>query len=85
MTKNEELAYRQGRNDAFRGLLSKWIGDLGPDRLLSALCELHDVRKALRLVCMDFGDNDWGDDLHLGDVIEKHLHRNLKELDLESS
>jgi len=31
----------------------------------------------LRMVCAEHGDNDWPDDLHLADVIEKHLARYL--------
>ncbi len=31
----------------------------------------------LRAVCAEYGDNDWPDNLHLADVIEKHLWRNL--------
>jgi hypothetical protein len=33
----------------------------------------------LRTVCTNFGDNDWPDDLHLADVIEKHLWRHLEK------
>lgn len=33
----------------------------------------------LRQVCERYGDNDWPDDLHLGDIIEKHLWRGLEE------
>jgi hypothetical protein len=35
------------------------------------------VRLSLRNLCRDFGDNDWDDDLHLADVVEKHLGRHL--------
>lgn len=35
------------------------------------------TRAALREVCRDHGDNDWSDDLHLSDVVEKHLGRYL--------
>lgn len=31
----------------------------------------------LRGLCCDFGDNDWSADLHLADVIEKHLAKYL--------
>src|SRR5437870_3081598 len=27
----------------------------------------------LRIVCGELGDNDWPDDLHFADVLEKHL------------
>ncbi len=33
--------------------------------------------KMLRQLCADFGDNDWPDDLHLADVIDKHLGDHL--------
>lgn len=33
---------------------------------------------ALRAICEEFGDNDWSDDLHPADVIEKHLARHLR-------
>jgi hypothetical protein len=36
-----------------------------------------DAIAQLRSICADFGDNDWDDDLHLGDVIEKHLGKHL--------
>lgn len=32
---------------------------------------------ALRSLCAEFGDNDWPDDLHLADVVEKHLGKHL--------
>jgi hypothetical protein len=32
---------------------------------------------ALRELCAAFGDNDWPNDLHLADVIEKHLGKHL--------
>ncbi len=33
---------------------------------------------ALRRICRGHGDNDWNDELHLADVIEKHLERHLE-------
>src|SRR5882762_7351463 len=48
------------------------------NRELNALRdERSDAVKALRDICATHGDNDWDDKLHLGDVIEKHLHRYL--------
>lgn len=37
--------------------------------------ERADVVAKLREFCGERGDNDWPDNLHLGDVIEKHLMR----------
>jgi hypothetical protein len=34
-----------------------------------------DIRAALRIECSDIDANDWPDDLHMADVIEKHLCR----------
>lgn len=31
----------------------------------------------LRSVCEDFGDNQWPSNLHLSDIIDKHLARHL--------
>ena len=35
------------------------------------------IAAQLRIACDDFGDNDWGENLHLVDVIDKHLVRHL--------
>lgn len=35
------------------------------------------TRQMLRILCDHYGDNDWADDLHFADVIEKHLIRTL--------
>ena len=39
--------------------------------------ERESVVFALRDICDAWGDNDWTSDLHLADVIEKHLHNHL--------
>lgn len=91
MTNKEEKAYEMGSQAAWRQLLSTAVanlpGDMGaPERMLAArTAELHDVRVQLRALCAEFGDNDWPDELHLGDVIEKHLAPQLRErLDRDS-
>lgn len=35
--------------------------------------EREDVIKLLRSVCRHNGDNDWPDNLHLRDILDKHL------------
>ena len=85
MTKTEETAYVMGSQAAWRQMLSAALANLpgepgDPERMLAARTgELHDVRAQLRKLCAAFGDNDWPDDLHLGDVIEKHLAPHLYE------
>jgi hypothetical protein len=39
--------------------------------------EREDVMKLLRRVCEEHGDNNWPDDLHLYDVLVKHLFIHL--------
>ena len=39
--------------------------------------ERIEVTQVLRRLCDEFGDNDWDDNLHLADVIDKHLGRYL--------
>jgi hypothetical protein len=48
---------------------------------LEAPLRVHreDVRRMLRMACEEFGDNDWPDNLHQADVIEKHLIRPIRQ------
>lgn len=46
---------------------TRWILERG-----AAIAQLRDL-------CGRFGDNEWPDNLHLADVIEKHLGRYLSE------
>jgi len=39
--------------------------------------ERREIISALRDACSEIGDNDWPDDLHIADIIEKHLARHL--------
>lgn len=83
-----ERHWINGHRAAWRGLLGQAIRELRGDgveaedpelRAAVLLAQLEDVRAALRRVCEDHGDNDWPDNLHLGDVIEKHLGRHLDQ------
>lgn len=59
-----------------RALLTECFGITDPTvdtaRLIS---ERQAAIQALRELCEDHGDNDWPDDLHLADIINKHLER----------
>jgi len=37
--------------------------------------ERKDTIKYLKVACEEFGDLDWDEDLHLVDILEKHLIR----------
>jgi hypothetical protein len=41
------------------------------------MIERQEAIEKLRELCDEFGDNDWPDELHLADVIEKHLAGHL--------
>lgn len=81
MNAKEERIWIRGRKSLARSILGALALDLeGKDlKLAAALIQLHDVRAALRDVCDEHGDNDWEDNLHLSDVVEKHLGRHLNE------
>lgn len=81
MTESEERAYLQGQRAILRRQLAEIVRELGHDdaeRSRAAwLIEREDVIAQLRTLCSEHGDNDWPDEMHLGDVIEKHLARHL--------
>lgn len=79
MTPSEERIFLEGHRAAWRAMLSRCIAELGIDapREARAIAELESARLALRVLCEKHGDNGWSDDLHLADVIEKHLARYL--------
>ena len=74
----DEHAYSAGQRALAARILSHLLPYLGGDMDAEAWrLERADVVARLRELCADFGDNDWTDDTHLGDVIEKHLGRAL--------
>ena len=79
MTPAEEKAWEEGRRSAYRSLLGECARELGGGdrKLAAALAEVETARVALRRVCAAHGDLDWDERLHLADVVEKHLARQL--------
>lgn len=79
MTDEQERAYEQGEKAAYARMLSVCVAGLQQDgKGEQWRVERAAIVAALRELCEEFGDNDWPDDLHLGDVIEKHLTRHLR-------
>ena len=81
----DEQSYTQGRNAAHIGTMLNCLRALGFNNAEAAnmahvawIEERQAAVNALRDLCETFGDNDWPDELHLGDVIEKHLARPLQ-------
>ena len=77
---NEDY-YMRGSRAAWSTMLQQCITHLGYTgrTLESLILEREAAVAALRSICEDYGDNDWPDNLHLADVIEKHLGRVLDE------
>lgn len=80
----DEESYEIGRNRAYITVMMNCAKALGFDGIealniarVAWIEERQAAITALHDLCENFGDNDWPDELHLGDVIEKHLARHL--------
>ncbi len=74
-------SYIAGSRAIAAHILGECCAELGYDNLVAASAKFILEREAivaqLRLLCEDYGDNDWDETCHLGDVIDKHLGRHL--------
>lgn len=71
----------QGYRAALRGTLSQTLQSLGFEGSEAEhakwIIERERAIAVLREVCEQFGDNEWSNDLNLGDIIDKHLSKHL--------
>lgn len=77
-----EKDYLAGKKRVWLDLLRSCLSGLGYGEDVVAesakwIVEREEIIQQLRELCEEYGDNDWPDDLHLGDVIEKHLANHL--------
>lgn len=76
-----ETSYELGRKRAYLSLLGESLRALGVDnpeaKQAAWVSERQEAIITLRSLCLDFGDNDWPDSLHLSDIIERHLMRHI--------
>lgn len=78
-----ELDYMAGERRVYINLLAMAISGLRdaehtePLDAAILLKERAEAVAVLRHICEEHGDNDWKDNLHLADIIEKHLGRHL--------
>lgn len=80
MTEKEEQAYLLGKKNAWLDIINEALLNLTDDPAAMAAqwaSERFAAVAALRAICASHGDNEWPDNLHLADVIEKHLGRHL--------
>lgn len=74
MTEKQENVYLLGQQALARQIASRVLHETGQtDSLVNALIEVESARYQLRSIFEEKGWEWPGDDLHLGDVIEKHL------------
>jgi hypothetical protein len=77
----DETSYMAGRRAAWQAMLQECLRRLGYEseegRAHAWILEREAAIAVLRDVCGTWGDNDWPDELELGDVIEKHLAKHL--------
>lgn len=76
-----ERGYIEGERRAYLSLLRQCIQHFGEEeRDRSAwIIERQEAIARLRELCEKYGDNDWTDNLHLADIIEKHLGDYLED------
>jgi hypothetical protein len=83
MDDEQEQSYVNGERMAYLSMLRTCLRELGVNDPEAEKCrwavERQETIMKLRDVCSDHGDNDWPDDLHLSDIIEKHLIRHLED------
>ncbi len=74
--------FTQGHRRAWLSMLKTCFRELGYDdpavRDVTWVAERTEAIAMLRQVCERHGDLDWPDDLHLADIIEKHLWNSLE-------
>lgn len=68
----ERAALTRQLSETLRGLM--YSDEFTKERLIK---EREETISALRSICDEFGDNDWDENLHLPDVINKHLRNYL--------
>ena len=75
-----ERDYLRGQRAIWTRLLGQAVQSLGYENTKEQawIEEREAAVAALRTICEEHGDNEWSDDLHLADVIEKHLARHLE-------
>ncbi len=83
MTDSEEHAYAEGRKAFARRMLVECLRELHVEGVTAEklILERAETIAFLRGLCARCGDNDWSDNLHLVDVLEKHLERHLPQRD----
>lgn len=73
----ESPAFMPGEYVNFRSVLDELGYNSLEEKQAAWILEREEAIAILRKVCAAYGDNDWPDDLSLGDVITRHLEKYL--------
>lgn len=78
-----EKDYVRGKRTAYRSIMLSCMRELEPGAVLRErmAAERDEAIAILRNLCKTHGDNDWSEDLHLADIIDKHLGKHLERQD----
>lgn len=78
-----EKDYVRGKRTAYRSIMLSCMRELEPGAVLRErmAAERDEAIAILRNLCKTHGDNDWSKDLHLADIIDKHLGKHLERQD----
>lgn len=76
-----DRGYLDGSRKAWNDLLQLALQNLGYPAEWGWVSEREQAIAVLRSICAEHGDNDWGENLHLADIIDKHLGKHLEEGD----
>jgi len=73
-----EKHWERGHRAAFVSMLGECLRELGHDKdpavaYARLVYEREQTLAKLRRLCDEHGDNEWENELHLSDIIEKHL------------
>lgn len=81
---DKEQEYIKGSRAAWASMLQKCLAELGYDSPEAQgakwILEREAAISQLRDICESLGDNDWDENLHLADILEKHLAKYLDKL-----
>jgi hypothetical protein len=80
-----ERGYVSGHRAATMYMIRHLLREILPEphaspevTLARLVTEREQTVLTLRSICEEFGDNDWPENLHMPDIIEKHLARHLR-------
>jgi hypothetical protein len=77
----DETAYIQGSRMAWLQMFSLCLRELGYDSAEANphrwIKEREEALQVLRRICAEYGDNEWDEELHLADILDKHLECHL--------